>query len=316
MVVIDDIRATRLDLPETVLTIGSFDGVHLGHRCILDRVVQTARARGGTAAVLTMVPHPRRFFSPEHAPNLLTCEEKKERLLAEAGVDALIRLRFDASVASMAPEAFVEEILHGRCRTRALIIGHDFRFGRGASGDYDLLARLGPVYGFEVAQVEPLLIKGERVSSTAIRERIIEGDLAAAEEFLGRRYSILGVVAGGRGIGRRMGFPTANVLPHHSAVPAHGVYAAEVLIEGAVYPAAVNIGIAPTIRHEDITIEAHVIGFAGELVGKEIEVVFHRRLRPERKFESREELIAQITRDVAQIRNYFASLREGRLDQA
>ena len=308
MHVIEDILATRPAFPRLVLTIGSFDGVHRGHQRILEHVVREARRINGTAAALTFQPHPREFFSPHHAPNLLTNETQKLRLLAEADLDGVFILRFDARTANLDPRDFIEQILRDRCAAKSLVIGHDFRFGRGAQGDYDFLVAVAPDYGFTVSQIEPLLIQGERVSSTAIRERVIAGDLEQAELFLGRKYSIAGRVIPGSGIGKTLGFPTANMKPHRSAIPAHGVYAAHVLLDGAAHIAAVNIGIAPTIRHEDVTVEAHLIGFGEDIIGREIEIVFHQRLRPERKFPSRRDLVEQIVRDVRAVEDFFGSM--------
>lgn len=303
--VIDDVTTTDRLVPHVVLTVGSFDGVHLGHQHMLACVRDAARLDGGTPAVMTMRPHPRQYFAPGHAPNLLTSDKQKVELLTACGVQVVYFLPFDAQTANLEPEQFLEDILVGRCRPRKLFVGHDFRFGKGARGDFDLLLQKQEEFGYSVAEVPPLVLDGERVSSTLIRERVIEGDLAGAERFLGRKYSIVGEVVEGRHIGAQLGFPTANVRPGDSAVPAHGVYVAEVMLDGRMIPAAVNIGIAPTIRHEDILIEAHLLGFNDELRGKEIEIVFHHRLRPEYKFPSREALVAQIARDVATTRSYF-----------
>jgi riboflavin kinase/FMN adenylyltransferase len=191
-----------------------------------------------------------------------------------------------------------------------VIVGHDFRFGKDAAGDYALLLEMGAELGFRVGQVPPLMVDGERVSSTTIRERVLEGDLEEAEAFLGRPYSVVGEVVAGRGIGATLGFPTANVRAHHTAIPAQGVYAAEVLLGNRCYPAAVNIGIAPTIRHEDTVIEAFLIGFNEDIRGREMEIVFHERLRPEKKFASRQELTAAIHRDVETVRQLLAN-RQG-----
>ncbi len=305
MQVIDDIRRTAINLPHPVLTIGSFDGVHLGHRLILDTVVEAARRHEGTAAVLTMRPHPRQFFSPQNAPNLLTIDKKKVALFGEAGIDATLFLEFDAETAALDPVVFIENILRGQCGAREIIVGHDCRFGKAAKGDFELLRREGPRCGFTAAEVPPLIFGGERVSSTRIRELVVMGDLDGAEALLGRKYSVVGEVSRGRGIGKKLGFPTANIKPHHGAVPANGVYIAEALVRGGRLPAAVNIGIAPTIRHDDITIEAHLLDFHEDIAGQEIEIVFHRRVRPEKKFASYEELIAQIARDVQDTRAYF-----------
>ncbi|NUM54327.1 MAG: bifunctional riboflavin kinase/FAD synthetase [Candidatus Hydrogenedentes bacterium] len=309
MRVIHDIRATRLDDSNPVLTIGSFDGVHLGHRAILDAVVARANANGGTAAVLTLRPHPREFFSPGHAPSLLTHTAKKLELFEQAGIEAVVVLRFDADVAALEPEDFVREIIADRCRAKAVVVGHDFRFGRNARGDFDLLRELSQRHGFDVEQVPPLLMDGERVSSTLIRERLLLGDLEKAEAFLGRPYSLVGRIVPGRHIGSTIGFPTANIQPHHSAIPAQGVYICEAKLAGAQYPAAVNIGVAPTIRNEDLTIEAFLLDFSGNIDGSEIELVFRQRLRSEIKFPTVQDLIAQIHKDVEATRAFFVSAR-------
>lgn len=306
MHVIDDIRSAPVDLPGLVVTIGSFDGVHLGHRAILDAVVRRARAINGTAAVLTLRPHPREFFSPEHAPSLLTHTAKKLELFGTAGINAVLVLRFNSEVANLEPESFVQEIIVNRCAAKCVVVGHDFRFGRKARGNFDLLRDLAPRLGLEVEQVPPLLMDGERISSTLIRERLLLGDLVKAEAFLGRPYSLVGKVVEGRHIGSTIGFPTANIQPHHSAIPAQGVYICEAKLGGNSYPAAVNIGVAPTIRNEDLTIEAFLLDFSGRIEGHEIELVFRERLRNEIKFPTVQDLIAQIHRDVEATRSYFS----------
>ncbi|HNR35617.1 MAG TPA: bifunctional riboflavin kinase/FAD synthetase [Candidatus Hydrogenedentes bacterium] len=307
MRIVEDISTFKETFPYLVLTIGSFDGVHKGHRRVLAEVVSRARTQNGTAAVLTVCPHPREFFSPTHAPNLLTNNRKKYELLAEAGIDVVFVLHFDETLASMDREVFVARIIHGLCRAREVIVGHDFAFGRDATGNYAYLAETGPAYGFTTCEIPPLMIDGERVSSTAIRERVLEGDLDEAEALLGRKYSVTGEVVTGRGIGRTLGFPTANVKPLHTAIPAQGVYAAEVLVDGRRHPAAVNVGVAPTIRQDETVIEAFLLNFEGDLHGKPIEIVFHKRIRPEKKFASHDELIAAIQRDVQTIDAFFRS---------
>ena len=310
MRVIEDVLATQEAFPDVVLTLGSFDGVHLGHRLILERVVSHAREINGTPAVLTIRPHPREFFSPDHAPNLLTNFKKKIALFDEAGIEAVFTLIFNASTAALQPEEFIEEIIVGRCAAKAMIVGHDCRFGKGAAGDFELLQRLGKQYGFTSERISALVLNGERVSSTLLRERIVEGDMEEAAALLGRHYSLSGTVVKGRGVGATIGFPTANVEPLHSAVPAQGVYIAEVRIEASLHPAAVNIGIAPTLKQEGLTVEAHLIDFSGDLVGQDVEIVFHRRIRPEKKFPSVEELVAQIGRDVETARVYLSRKSE------
>ena len=307
MKIIEDVRSTDENYPGVVLTIGSFDGVHLGHRAIVRKVVERARQRNGTPCVLTMRPHPREFFSPERPPNLLTDERKKARLLADIGVQVLFVLPFNRDVAGMSKERFLEEILVGRCRVREVVVGHDFRFGKGAEGDYEFLQAFCRERGIGVAQVAPVQVDGERVSSTLVRECLLQGDIDRAAQLLGRRYSIAGQVIRGRGIGVRLGFPTANIKPNHTAVPAQGVYAAKAWIHDVDYPAAVNIGIAPTISHADLTIEAHLLDFSRDITGGGIELEFFQRLRPERKFPSRDALVEQIARDVETVRAFFAT---------
>ncbi len=307
MRVIEDVRNCNAVFENLVLTIGSFDGVHCGHVAILDSVVERARAINGTPALMTLHPHPRQLFNPGGAPNILTPLPKKQALVAERGMGVFYILPFVPEVAALDPGAFLERIIVEQCHTHTLIVGHDFAFGKGAKGDYEFLKDAAPAYGIAVERVPALYIQGERVGSTVIRERIIQGELDKVEVLLGRKYAIVGEVVRGRGIGgRELGYPTANIKPHNSAVPAHGVYVAEVFVDGARRQAAVNIGIAPTILQEDVTIEAYILDFDENIVGREIEVVFHRRVRPEKKYGSLDELIRAIEQDVAAVRAYFS----------
>lgn len=306
MKIVTDTRSLSDTFTNTVLTIGSFDGVHLGHRRILDEVIERARQTGGSPAVLTLDPHPRQYFAPEHAPPILTTMEKKAELLDASGVEILFILPFDSAVATQEPVAFVDEILIGKCGAQSLVIGHDFRFGKGAAGDYELLVELAPDRGFTVTQAPALLIDGERVSSTSIRELLLLGDLEGVTKFLGRRYSIVGEVERGRGIGTELGFPTANIKPHHNATPAQGVYMGEAIVGGIRRPAAINIGFAPTIPHDEMTIEAFILDFDENVRGECIELEFLERLRGEVRFASKEALIEQIGKDVARVREHFA----------
>jgi len=308
MRIIEDVRTATETFPEVALTIGSFDGVHLGHMRVIEQLMESARARRGTAALMTLRPHPRHFFMPDNAPNLLTTDARKEELLEQAGIEVLYVLPFDASTAHLTARAFFEEIVVARCHTRELIVGHDFTFGRGAGGNYACLAQWAPEFGIELREEPPLVIQGERVSSTLIRERILDGEVEHLEHFLGRRYAIRGIVESGRGIGRTLGFPTANLRPHGGALPAQGVYAAQAILRGCPVPAAVNIGIAPTIAHDAVTVEAHLLDFDGPLSGETLDIEFHKRLRTEKKFASREALIEGIARDVAEVRRYFSGV--------
>lgn len=307
MRVIEDITTCEESFPNLALTIGSFDGIHLGHREILDAVARAAKEMDGTTAVMSLTPHPREFFSPGNAPNILTGKKKKEALLCEVGVDFLFYLPFNADIANLDRREFIEDIVIARCQARTLIVGHDFAFGRGAKGNFDYLREIAPQLNLDIVEVSALIIQGERVSSTVIREFILQGELDHVETFLGRRYSIVGEVKSGRGMGRKLGFPTANVAPHNNALPAHGVYIGEAILNGERHMAAVNIGIAPTIRHDLPVLEAFLLDFDRSIVDEEIEIVFHKRLRPEKKYDSLDELIAAIDLDVQAVRAYFGA---------
>jgi riboflavin kinase/FMN adenylyltransferase len=307
MRIVEDVRACNENFKNLVLTVGSFDGVHLGHRMILERVVQRAKDTGAVPAMMTLSPHPRFVFAPHNAPNLLTSLDKKASLAAALGIELFLVLRFDEEVAAMERQDFLQDILLGKCGAERIIIGHDFAFGKGAKGNYTYLREAATSHGFEVEEAEPLILDGERVSSTLIRELVLDGELDRVERFLGRRYSMIGEVVRGRGMGKQLGYPTANIKPYHSAVPANGIYAAEAVIDGVNHHAAVNVGIAPTLRHEDVTVEAFVLDFSGDLNGKRIEIIFHKRLRPEKKFDSLDELITAIGEDVEVVRKHFAA---------
>lgn len=306
MRIIEDVRIAVEAFPNTALTIGSFDGVHLGHRRIIGMLVAAARKMDGTAALIVPRPHPRRFFAPDNPPNLITSDGQKEDLLAEAGVDVLYVLPFDRETAQTPARTFFEEVIVKRCQTRVLIAGHDFSFGKNAEGNTALLEQWTPDFGIGLQEAPPLFVQGERVSSTLIRERILEGEVEHVECLLGRKYAIRGRVESGRGIGRTIGFPTANLLPGLNVLPAQGVYAARARVFGQEHVAAVNIGVAPTLGQGSVTIEAHLLDFEGALNGETLEIEFHKRLRPEKKFSGLPELVAAIAADVAEIRAFFA----------
>ncbi len=304
---VEDLRTCPESFQNTVLTIGSFDGVHLGHQMILKRVVERARALGATPAMMTLSPHPRFFFAPTKAPRLLTDLDKKAQLAEALGIELFLVLQFNAEAAALLREQFLQEIMIDKCGARHVVIGHDFTFGQGAKGNYAFLQEAAPQHGLGVEEAAPLILDGERVSSTLVRELLLAGEIDRAERFLGRRYSITGEVVRGRGMGRQLGYPTANIKPGYSAVPANGIYAAKAVIDGVTHLAAVNVGIAPTLAHEDVMVEAYVLDFSEDLVGKRIEIIFHKRLRPEKKFDSLEALIAAIDDDVRDVRNHFAT---------
>lgn len=307
MHIIADARTTNEHFPRLMLAVGCFDGVHLGHRQIISALIEEAKKCDGIPAVMTLDPNPRQFFSPDNTPNVLTSNAVKCRLLAALGVKLIYILPFDAHTASLSPDEFLEEILLKRCQIKGIIAGHDFAFGKAAAGNFEFLQQAGAKHGFLARQVPPFIVDGQRISSTLIREQILQGELDTLPRYLGRSYSITGRVQSGRGIGRTLGFPTVNLDPGESAIPAHGVYAAKARLQDREFLSAVNIGIAPTIQHDKPMIEAHLLEFSEDIVGAEIELTFYKRMRPEQRFESHEALIEAIARDVSVVREYFAA---------
>ncbi|MCX8064096.1 MAG: bifunctional riboflavin kinase/FAD synthetase [Candidatus Hydrogenedentes bacterium] len=306
MIFIENVLGLSYKDSRVVLTIGSFDGVHLGHQEIIRTVVELAKQKNCKSCVIILRPHPRQYFFPGIPLNTLTSEKAQINLMTSLGVEIVGILPFDGNVASIEPENFVLHVLMRFAEIDTIVVGHDFRFGKGAKGDFKLLSKLAEKCSFDVVQVPPLVIQGERVSSSLIRELVLEGEMEEIPIFLGREYSIIGKVVKGKGIGKVLGFPTANIIPLNTAIPPHGVYVAKSILEdGSKYPSAVNIGIAPTIRKSDFAIESHLINFEGDLLNKEVEVIFYKRIRPEKKFSNKDELIKAIEQDVEIVKSYF-----------
>ncbi len=296
-----------------VLTIGNFDGVHLGHRAILDTVIERARALGGESVLYTFDPHPRKVLSPEKGPRLLATMDQKIEILESVGLDVLIVEHFDLEFARTPPEVFVRDFIHRRIGPKEVYVGYDFHFGRDREGSMRLLTETGPQLGFSVTIISEVTVGDRDVNSTRIRDLLGRGDVEEASELLGRPFSIRGEVVEGMHHGREMGFPTANLAPGNEMIPMNGVYASRVrLLDGAGaafrLPAVTNIGVRPTLGDgRALTIESHLIDFDGDLYGRHIEVEFGTRLRPEQKFESLPELESQIARDVEAARAWLAS---------
>lgn len=280
------------------MTIGVYDGVHLGHRTVL-RDLETQAASLGVAhrAVLTFDRHPLSVVDPRRAPKMLGTVAHRLEILDDLGVDIVGVLPFE-QIRQMHPAEFIHQVLLAGLAARLLVVGTNFRFGLDRAGDVETLRREGARHGFEVDAVELLRGEGTPVSSSAIRAMLAAGDVEAARAALGRPFELRGMVVGGDGRGRDLGFPTANLAWDEGlAVPARGVYAAEVWVEGTGYAAVVNVGVRPTFGG-DFTVEAHLLDFAGDLYGKTMGVLFVARLRDERRFENSGELVSQIGRDV------------------
>lgn len=289
------------------VTIGNFDGVHLGHRSVL----QALRAAGPAVAVC-FEPTPLEHFQPDRAPARLTRFIEKHAALARAGCDHMAVLRFDAHLSTLAPEAFVERVLVRGLGATKVMVGADFRFGRGRVGDLDLLARLGQRHGFTAEAAPSFELDGARVSSTRVRERLAAGDLDGAARLLGRRYALCGRVMRGDALGRTLGVPTVNLPLRRARSPLHGVYLVRVHgIEGGPRWGAANVGTRPAVRGVDWRCETHILDFAGDLYGQRLEVEFHARLRDEQGFPTLAALTRQMQGDIALARELIAD-REGR----
>ncbi len=296
-----DYREWSVAAPATVLTIGVYDGIHLGHQAVLAEL--QARARGRPVAVVTFDGHPLTLSAPEHAPQLITSREQKLELLDELGVDIVGFLRFDADLRQMTPEVFIERILVGTFHVGLIVVGGDFRFGYERAGDVDLLTREGPRYGFEVDSLD-LIGKGAPFSSTAVRQVLQAGDVVTAAELLGRPFALRGIVIAGDDRGHALGMPTANLsIPPAQVLPRHGVYAAMVMSVHGRFPGVVSVGVRPSTfgSHREV-VEVHLIGISGDLVRTELTVEFHARIRDEERLDGVDEIVTQFDRDVATAR--------------
>jgi len=281
------------------LALGVFDGVHLGHQAVISRAVEGRTRMGGTCGVLTFDPYPIRVLAPEKAPRrLLASLDHKTEILERMGVDFLLALPFDLERAAQDAEEFVREIAAADVKTVA--VGEDWRFGKGRKGDVALLARLSSGLGFHLDAVPPVMMDGERISSTRIRQAIRDGSLDAAAKMLGRPYTVEGKVVEGRRLGRQIGFPTANVERGEEQFPPDGVWAVRARAGDARFDGVANLGVRPTVDGESRTLEVHLFDFSGDLYGRVLEVEFVAHLRPEIKFGSLKDLQEQIRRDAEQ----------------
>lgn len=297
-------RELRQDSRPVCAAIGVFDGLHLGHREILRRIRDKAASSGGESLVITFDQHPNAVVAPDRVPPIISPLRQRLRLMENLGMDAALVLPFDVSLSRVGGEDFIRGLAADLGSLRSLTVGEEFTFGHKRSGNVELLKRLGRELGFTVDPVGGVELHGQRVSSTRIRELIQSADFAAAEQLLGRRWALVGNVVTGDQLGRQIGFPTANLETNGLVLPPHGVYAGRVLVNGASWKVALNIGVRPTVSQPvpQLRVEAHLIDFAGELVGQELEIEILGRLRSEMKFPSFEALRAQIAADVAAVR--------------
>jgi riboflavin kinase/FMN adenylyltransferase len=289
-----------------VLAIGNFDGVHLGHAALVKRLAQVAEASQLTPMVLTFEPHPREFFAPASAPARLTTLREKLELLAECGARQAMICPFNASFAALSADEFIGQVLVRGCQVRHLIIGDDFRFGRGRTGDFALLQEAGLRFGFAVEAMGSVLVDGERVSSSGVRRALQAGDMAQSARLLGRPYIIDGQVLHGQKLGRQIGFATANLRIKHNPLPMSGVFAVEVSGLGdQPLPGVANLGIRPTVNGTRPLLEVHLFDFNRDIYGAHISVRFAHKLRDEQRFPNIDALKAQIAADAAAARAFF-----------
>ena len=302
MQIIRDLSELPPALPYPVVTLGNYDGVHVGHQEIFRRVRVCATERAGTAIVFTFDPHPLKVVAPERCPPIMVTCEQKIALIEAHGIDLVVCQPFAREFAEQSPSEFVQDYLVRGLGAKLIIVGYDYSFGRGREGTIDHLRELGLEFGFELEVVEPIQVDGEIVSSTRVRRLISEGRLRDANRCLGRPYSIAGTVIHGDHRGRKLGFPTANIRSTDELLPARGVYAIRVRWREKFFDGVVNLGVNPTFERREVTIEPHIFDFHADLYNETIEVFFIKRLRDEVKFASAEALVAQIERDVAQAR--------------
>jgi len=303
MEVLRGTEALPLDDRPSAVTIGMFDGVHLGHRAVIETTVAAARERGIRSVVTTFDRHPREVLTHGHEPRLLTTLERKISLIEALGVDVLVVLQFTLEFSHTAPDVFVERFLDESMHAEHVVLGENFRFGHRAAGDLSYLRGAGPDHGFTVDGVGILEIDGRKVSSSSIREALDQGDLEWPRTALGRRFAVDGRVVRGAGRGRGLGFPTANLeTSPRSELPAVGVYAGAAVSDRGRHVAAINVGSNPTFGTEPVHIEAYLLDFEGDLLGRELSIEFHERLRDEERFDSVDELVAKIDEDVARTR--------------
>lgn len=294
-------------LKPVVLTLGVFDGLHLGHQEIMKTVVRRAKAIGAVPTAITFDPHPRAILHPESAPPMLQTLDQRLANFEVLGIEQAIVVRFDREFAATEAEDFIREIIHDRLHTREVHLGQDFAFGRGRRGNIELLQKMGAGLGFTADEVPAVRLRGQRISSSAIREMLAAGKVNLARRMLGRPYGVEGVIERGARRGHTIGFPTANLRPHNRVIPRFGVYATATLLDGVWRRSVTNIGIRPTFETDaPPSIETYIFDFDGDIYGDVIRVRFLHRIRDERKFAGIEELKAQIAKDVRRAENFFS----------
>jgi riboflavin kinase/FMN adenylyltransferase len=298
----------------SVIAIGTFDGIHLGHQQVLQFAIARAKECGAVSTALTFEPLPLKVLRPELAPPRISTNQQRMDWFGAVGMEAAVVLPFTMELAELPPEDFVDQILVRELQVRAVVVGDNFRFGHRQAGDVKLLRELGMRQGFEVVVHTPVMLDREIVSSTLVRKLVTEGDVRHAARVLGRPFVLTGEVVRGTGAGRKFTFPTLNLKPEQELLPGRGVYITRTVLEGETssHRSVTNVGMRPTFNGTGLNVETHLLDYSGNFAPKRIEVRFWKRLREEKKFAGAEELKAQIAKDIAKANTFFARLRRAR----
>ena len=288
-------------MKKSVVTIGVFDGVHVGHQAVIKKTVNRARVAGAVSVVVTFDPHPLKVLGASHLVPSLMSLKHRVNIIKGLGVDRVIVMKFDKRLSGMEPDVFIRNVIKKELNAVEIFVGEDFCFGKGAWADIKTLKRIGEAAGLKVYPVKAVKISGRTISSSEIRKLVVAGRIREASKLLGRPFSILGTVVSGARLARVLGYPTANINPHHEAMPPSGVYAVRVKFNKKLFKGVMNIGVRPTFydhgRDTEPSIEVHIFGFHGSIYGKDLEIVFVKRMRPEKKFNTIDSLIKQVKRD-------------------
>jgi len=296
------------DIPYPVVTLGNFDGVHVGHQILFRKAAEIARENQGTSIAFTFEPHPLKIIAPEKVPPLLTHFHKKMELIEACNIDSVICADFTRKFADNSPREFAKNFLCEKIGAKEVVVGFDYAFGRGREGTIPYLKKMGEEFGFKVHVIDPFQLDGLTVSSSHVREVIEAGNMQSAKKFLGRHYSIVGPVVAGYKTGQGIGFPTANIDTSKVQIPGTGVYAVRMIYQKKFYDAVANIGFNPTFNRDRLSVEVHIFDFNQVIYGKEIEVEFISRIRSEIAFKSKDELVDQINKDIAKAKVILGEL--------
>lgn len=306
MLLITDLNKITSKFSNSIITLGNFDGLHLGHQALIKMIIDRARETGAVSLVVTFRPHPLKILAPDKCPPLISIYEEKIKLFEKLGIDVLVKIPFTLDFSSMTPKDFVKNILYDLLGAKEIFVGSNYRFGKGREGNIRMLKELGEELGFKVREVEQVSLNGEVISSTKIRNLLKDGNVEHAARLLGRDYAITGVVIKGDGRGKGLGFPTANIASKHAIIPSDGVYAVRLFARDKYYDGVANIGLRPTFEKKELAIEVHIFDFNEDLYGEEISVFFIKKIREEKRFENIDALIKQINADIGVAKSIVA----------